>query len=151
MSRQNDRFYYHSVMGTTIEIKLGERYESDGKPVTQELLDFLIEDELEKKGKADYREQKETVFDEDYEKKIGVYDEYAFDEQERELDSREELIRRCVDRLSPKQQELYFKRMGMKMTFESIAEEQGISRQAVYTQMKRLEKKLKELYEELNK
>lgn len=143
-NRLTDSYFYNFIDGrASLEIKAGQ----DG--VTQAHIDCLLKWEANEKTVRSRMEEKETSFSEAYENTIGVYDETTDEEQEPELTRLEQLLRECVEKLRPEQQELYYEIMGNRRTYEEVAADKGITRQAIYSQMQTMKKNLKAMLEEL--
>lgn len=144
MSKLFTQFYYNKIDGTAPTIiRAGEN------GVTQEHINLLVEWEKTEKAKREYREdEKEVPFDDYMEYVLGVQELDEAEEQDTEQACMEAKLRACIERLKPVYQDLYYKTMGMRMTYEEIAEERGVTKQAIYSQMQTLKRKLKKMMEE---
>lgn len=137
-------YEYKTDEGITIaRLKVGE------KGVTQELIDFLIDEDRKEKNHVDYASKKEVTFDGLLQEIIGTYDSISTDEQEPELRREEILLRSCIDKLSEEQQRIYYLVMGQRKTYEEIAKSEGRTKQAVFNQMERIKNKLRKMLEEM--
>ena len=143
-SKKKVYIYQDACGNVTCKIKAGEN------GVTQDFIDILVEMDDKEWNKERYlHESIEVPFDEYAENVLINRIENAENEQEPEPNRMEELLKQCVERLKPEQQELHHKVMAEQKSYSEVAEEKGVTKQAIYGQMETLKRKLKKMLEEL--
>lgn len=144
MPRKSNTYYYgFADSEARIELRAGEN------GVTQAHIDLLIKWEKDEHEKRRYREEeKEVPFEEMYENVIGAYDDIDADEKDTNRERMEELLRSCVERLRPEQQQLYYEYYGLRKSTVVIGKERGIKKQSVSGQLDTIKRNLKKMLEE---
>lgn len=144
MSKKSGTYYYgFADSEARIELKAGEN------GVTQAHIDLLIKWEKDEHEKRRYREEeKEVPYDEVLENVVGTYDDVEAEEKDPKQERMEELLRSCVERLRPEQQQLYYEYYGMKKTTVELGAERGIKKQSVSGQLETIKRNLRKMLEE---